>query len=88
MSPTRSPPGDNNFEPIDLDAYGLLREQLVAAWEAWDEQPANHSRVHAHVRSVIAYAGEAHVEFSRFAAAHRRQGIDRHTILDLWESDW
>jgi hypothetical protein len=60
----------------------------VATWEAWDEQPANDSRVNAHVEAAIAYAGAAHVEFSRFAAVARRRGIDRLTVLDLWEADW
>jgi hypothetical protein len=78
----------SEFEPIDLNTYGLIREQLIVAWERWDEQPSNHSRVHAHVNAVVAYAGAAHVEFSQFAAALRRQGIDRQTILDQWESDW
>jgi hypothetical protein len=78
----------DEFEPIDLDEYGRLRIQLIVAWERWDEQPANHARVNAHVDAVTAYAGQAAVQFAQFAAAARRQGIDRQTILDEWESDW
>jgi hypothetical protein len=78
----------SDFEPIYLDEYSRLRTELIVTWERWDEQPANHSRVHAHVDAVVAYAGAAHVEFSKFAAAARRQGIDRQTILNQWESDW
>lgn len=78
----------SEFEAIDLDEYGQLREQLIASWEAWDEQPSNHARVNAHVAALIAYAGAAYVEFSKFAAAARRQGVDRQAALDLWESDW
>lgn len=78
----------NDWEPIDLDEYSRLREHVLVTWEAWNEQPSNSTRVHAHVDATIAYAGAAHVEFSRFVTAALRRGLDRKTALDLWENDW
>lgn len=78
----------NDWAPIDLDEYSRLRERVLVTWEAWNEQPSNSTRVKAHVDATIAYAGLAHVEFSRFVTAALRRGLDRKTALDLWENDW
>lgn len=60
----------------------------MATWQAWDEQPGNDIRVNAYVDATVAYAGHAHVEFSRFVAAQRRAGADHLTAINKWEEDW
>jgi len=78
----------NDFEPIDLDERMNLRDALLAAWEAWEEMPGNDGRAKAMVDACVAYCGDAHNDFRKYASAVLRSGADRALALQLWEGDW